>query len=212
MKLNRAEFLQAVKFLKTALSENQSRQSITCLYAEKKSNKCILTAANAFIIKRVTLDIIFGQDEFEKPDINFMIDQPALYGFESILNSQSGPEPVCEVCAEIEGDEPTFEFIEISETKLLSKRICIVYEQPECDYPDLDKLFYPEGKGCKEFALTPNFLKHVASDYPGREAIKVTVVDAKKAILIEQKHTGYQSLIMPVSLDNWPDREDIKNG
>lgn len=187
MKINRVEFLNALKFLKPAICQNDLRRNLMCVHCLSQGERMQMTATNSFIIKRVTLN---GKSEI---DSEYMITSKQI-------------DDIMTICEKHKGKKSNWPFyrIDIEPEKFVSGKVLIEIEQPQREFPNLDRLFSPQGGGTDYFGITGRLLIDVLKGFDhgsGRRrppAMKITCKSKESPILIEQDQTTYQAVIMPV--------------
>ena len=185
MILNRKDFLDAVKFLKPAIGENDSRKNLMVLNVENKSpGWARLTGANAFIAKRVDIP-----SHDTKKFFKFHISKNALCVFEKI----------CKL-------DKNIEVVNLSATELKCGDLGLKHKQLEIEYPNLDNLMATEYKDNPEDNYTGLNAWLVGEAMKGFSKDQMDVVKfwfkGKHApVKITSQDGNYMAMIMPVRIE-----------
>jgi hypothetical protein len=192
MLTKRKELLKAIKFILPAIGQNESRRNLTNVYVEKKGKHIFLTAANAFIVKCVYLDM--AQERNFKP---FLIPRQILIYYRQILNNSK--ELVCD----------------ISRTELKIDTIGIKYKQPEYEYPNLHHLITGDSKdgsgniyanalkkNTEPIGLNGGFLKDLMSSFVPKNmaVVKMETAGPTAPVRFTSQCGKYIALQLPVRI------------
>jgi hypothetical protein len=189
MKINRVEFLQATKFLIPAIGQNDSRKNLMCVHVVMENDWLQITTANAFIVKRVTFHIK------SKNKCSFLI-----WG-EDFCNISS----ICQMHRGKKKDAP-YGFVQLTKRRFESNEISFKINEPQVDFPNLDRLFIRDGTPDNCIGLNQVFLGDIITGWTNWKNPLIIRNNGKEGpVLIEKKEypeslTKYEAVIMPVRI------------
>ncbi len=161
--------------------------------------KCIMTAADAVIMKRVTLEkqlVIEYQDNIEDPYQEFLINKDILEGFETLCKKHKS-----KLAQKIKKD-PSFALIDINSHRLESNGVKVTHEQPVVGrYPNLDGLLTRDLIPASKIGIMPVAITEVMKGFSANSAVKFSFSGSEDCIHVYQKSTEYTAIIMPTKID-----------
>lgn len=186
MNLIRKDFLQAVKFILPAIGTKESRKNLMNMHAQCLNGKAVFTGADAYRIKRISLQPI-TQSRF-KP---FMIPRKMLIYYRQMLNQSKAFD--CDV----------------TRTDLSVDGYGVTYQQPEVEYPNLEKLISGPWSTSPDpgsvIGLNTEMMRGVMAEFPNKQYSPVKVLFGKGESPVVKFVTMdgmCESIIMPVRI-NW---------
>ncbi len=188
MEILRTEFIDAMKFLKPAIGNNESRKNLTYLHAKTKGKELVFTAADSFLIKRVILE---SEDKDEESD--FLIDKKTLECFIKVCKVHNDKYNCCEP-------------VKIKNDQLNSQLVRMGFVQPGLEYPNLEKLINTDYKehtgetfmGVRHQAIE-NCLKGF-QNYGGKSVLKFQSKGPETPLKITSQDGLYIAVLMPVRI------------
>ena len=191
MKLNRIDTKKAIRFLKTAIGKNESRANLMNVHVQAKGNACIMTAADAYHIKRVHLELQTHCNV--KP---FLIPGSVIDIFNGMINAKH---------------KRRIDTIDINRYMLRCDDKSIRYKQPNCnEYPNLDKLInggsldgdnvYEEKRESLPVGVNPYLLRSCMSGFETWDVMKMECAGPEQPVRFSSQDGKYISILMPVRL------------
>jgi hypothetical protein len=198
MKIDRKELLQATKFLLPGIGDNEARKNLMHLNVEEKNGKCIMTAADGYIIKRVVLYIDAFEPNPDESGKSFLIPKLPLSKFKAQLNK-----------------EKTEQFAEITKEYLDIAGNGARFPESDYQYPDFNNHFGLKYSDIPDFkravAFNSELMIKLLTGFPDEpknikgSAIKLTagtVYNSENhAFRFQTQDQKYTAIIMPVKID-----------
>lgn len=204
MKVDREQFLKAVKFIKSAILVTDRLEPLGFVHVRIDEGKAILTAADHCVVKRVTLlepaQMEVGDAKpFEKVEMNgvditgailrqkFMIHKPTLEAFETLCSKHKQKFK--------DSADQTLKLIEIGPTELVSHRDSIQYEQPAISYPlqKVEDFLHVVPEPVEETGVFADVILTAFKEFNDKAALSVTFSGPAGAVYIEQGDGEYQA-------------------
>ena len=165
MQLDRSKLIKAIKFLKPAISKaDEAEQKIsdkikalTYIHVRIDEGKCIMTAADGHMGKRVILErspqLLLEPTE-QDPDQEFLIPRATIEAFETLCQKHKAR---FEKLAKI---DHSLKFVDIFSDSLESHKNVITYEQPVgIRFPDIDGFFFANKSSVMNIRINPTLLR-----------------------------------------------------
>jgi DNA polymerase III sliding clamp (beta) subunit (PCNA family) len=202
MKLDREQFIKAVKFLKPAIMVSEAEDSKNYVHVIIDQDKCQLTACDGAVGKRVTLikpnQIDFVDNGRDLDDVKeYLIDKPMLEAFETLCQKHKKKLEKKMYRGAKKDVDLSLKVIEISSNILISHRDELNYKQPTCTYPDLNKYFQAYGERMTGLKANPQVVIDALKECPDSE-VEFTFCGEGQAVFIETEDRLFQSFFMPV--------------
>lgn len=197
MKTTISELVDAIKFLLPAIGKNESRRNLMNLYVEKKTNQIILTAANAFLIKRQVISEVVMDGEEGSKDCSFLIPGHVLKNYLYMLENY-----------QLQNEESWHKIATITPSFLdIRNRESIQYEQPGYEYPNLDGLFSGESEiepepieNPNNIGLDPHLMGIVMSGFGEGDRVKMQIKSPSEPIVIKSHMGRKTAMILPIKI------------
>ncbi len=140
MILDRLETLAAISFIEPAIPKD-SDTGKNCLFVRVDEDKLIFTGGGSFVTKKVvmvrpnTVEESARTVKKKKTPETFMIPRADLFAFKEMMKEHKAD------CKKLAKNDPSYLFVEMDNTELISHDGKIVYQQPKYEFKDLDYIF-----------------------------------------------------------------------
>ena len=198
MKIDREQLIKAIKFLKHAILVTDRHEPLGFLHVRIDEGKAILTAADHYVAKRVTLiepqQIEVDGPAKTDPNGQFMISKATLEAFETLCSKHKQKFR--------DSSDPSNKIIEISADELVSHKDTIHYEQPAYSYPleKVDDIFNRPGQPVGKLTIFPDVVLSAFKDFNQKTPLIVSFSGQSGAVYIEQD--DYQAAFLPMEIND----------
>ena len=140
MILDRLETLAAISFIEPAIPKGLDTGK-NCLFVRVDEDKLIFTGGGSFVTKKVVMVRPNTVEESAKPrkkktaSKTFMIPRADIFAFKEMMKEHKAD------CKKLAKNDPSYLFVEMDDTELISHDGKIVYQQPKYEFKDLDYIF-----------------------------------------------------------------------
>ncbi len=199
MRLDREQFLKAVKFLKPAILVSDNQTPMTYLHVKVEREKCQLTATDHYCGKRAILlrpITVEDDNDFEPEFQEYLITKPSLEAFETLCAKHKKK-------LEAAGKrDPGVKLIDISDKILESNGVFINYKQPAgLEFPMLESFFeaprYPIGS----IKANPSVVLTAFKEFDARKEVEITMSGHDGPVNIQQEDFNFQAFFLPIRPD-----------
>ncbi len=193
MKIDREQLLKAIKFLKPAIYQGENDDPMNFVHVSIDGDNCQLTACNGKIGKRVILTRSLQQDiEDDQEDndaLEYLIDKATLESFETLCQKHKAKiKPAAK--------DQTLKLIRISSHTLTSFSDRIIYRQPACTFPDIDKYFQSGVSSVDYLHINSTYLIDALKEF--NDVIEVKMSGTDGPIYMKSDDLTYQAFFLPV--------------
>lgn len=193
MILDRLETLSAINFIKDAIPE-KSESGRNCLFLRVDEDKLVLTGGGEFLVKKAILIRPNTIEEAarkgkEKTPKTFMIPRGDLFAFAEMMKQHKSE------CKKMAKNDPSYLFVEIDDTELISYNGKVVYEQPKFEFKDLEFRFAINKDSVSEIPVMSSDMSTAMAGFKKSKPVQVTFTGDMQPIHFQQG--DFEALLVP---------------
>lgn len=194
MILDRLEMLAAISFIEPAIPKG-AETGKNCLFVRVDGDKLIFTGGAQFVTKKV---IMVRPNTLEESNLSgnnkplpetFMIPRADLFAFKEMMKEHKAD------CKKLAKNDPSYLFVEMSDTELISHDGKIVYEQPKFEFKDLESIFHIEKETVSDILMISSDAISAMSGFSKSNPVEVTFTGPGNPIHFQQE--DYEAIILP---------------
>ncbi len=189
MNLDRLEVLAMIGFIKHVIPENGDE---SYLFVKVENDTVICIGGTGSIAKKVVL--------VKHPDIEkrknvipgtFMIPKSSLLGFETIMNKHK------KLCKKLAKSDPNYLFVDVTENRLESHGVDIIFPKPSRDFEDMEHLFQKNKAPITDMIILSCEIEDIMKGFKKSKQVKATFSGKGETVHFSQDSTGYEAFFIP---------------
>lgn len=194
MILDRLETLAAITFLESVIPK-AAETGKNCLFVRVDGENLIFTGGANFVTKKVVMvrpNTVeeAGRTEKGKTHLEkFMIPIADLLAFKKMMQEHKAH------CKKLAKNDPSYLFVEMSDTELVSYDGRIVYEQPKYDFKDLESIFQITKEHVSEIPMISADVIATMKGFSKSTPVGMTFTGPKGIVHLEQG--DYEAVVLP---------------
>ena len=193
MILDRLETLAAINFIEPAIPKG-SETGKNCLFVRVDDDKLIFTGGGQFVTKKAVMIRPNAIEESARPGKNkapktFMIPRADLFAFKEMMKEHKAD------CKKLAKNDPSYLFVEMDDTELISHDGKIVYEQPKFEFKDLESVFQITTFPVDEIPVISADILAAVTGFRKSKNIDITFSGIMNPIHLKQD--DYEAVVIP---------------
>lgn len=194
MILDRLEALAAISFIEPAIPKG-SETGKNCLFVRVDEDKLILTGGGQFVTKKVilirpnTVEESARAGNGKKLPKTFMIPRADLFAFKEMMKEHKAD------CKKLAKNDPSYLFVEMDDTELISHDGKIVYEQPKYEFKELESVFQIIKDSVSEIPVISADVIAAVTGFKKSKPVEITFTGHRNPIHFQQG--DYEALVIP---------------
>lgn len=194
MILDRLETLAAISFIEPAIPKD-SDTGKNCLFVRVDEDKLIFTGGGSFVTKKVvmvrpnTVEESARPGKKTEPPKTFMIPRADLFAFKEMMKEHKAD------CKKLAKNDPSYLFVEMDDTELISHDGKIVYEQPKYEFKDLESAFQITREAVSEIPVISADILAAVTGFRKSKSIDITFTGHMNPIHFQQD--DYEAVVIP---------------
>jgi hypothetical protein len=199
MKLIRDELIKASEFIKHAILISDQPDPKNYVHVKIMGERCQLTAADGHCGKRVTLfrpaQLSIEETEKPDPDQEYLIDRATLLVYIELCKKHK------ELLKKKAKHDHSLMYIDIGAQALESHGDVLSYQQPACEFPEIEKYFLgfveaDKKREVREMKIDPALAIAALKEFPGNATVSFS--GSGGPISMESNNGEYQAFYLPI--------------
>ncbi len=194
MILDRLETLAAISFIEPAIPKD-SDTGKNCLFVRVDEDKLIFTGGGSFVTKKVVMVRPNTIEESARPkkkktaSKTFMIPRADLFAFKEMMKEHKTD------CKKLAKNDPSYLFVEMDDTELISHDGKIVYQQPKYEFKELEFCFQITKDSVSEIPVISGDILAAVTGFKKSKPVEITFTGDRNPIHFQQG--DYEAVLIP---------------
>lgn len=194
MILDRLAVLAAILFIEPAIPKG-AETGKNCLFVRVEGDKLIFTGGAQFVTKKVimvrpnTLEESVISGNSKSLPKTFMIPRADLFAFKEMMKEHKAD------CKKLAKNDPSYLFVEMTDSELISYDGKIVYEQPKFEFKDLESIFNITKEPVSEIPMISADVISAMAGFGKSNPVEVTFTGPQSPIHFQQG--DYEAIVLP---------------
>lgn len=194
MILDRLETLSAISFIEPAIPKGEETGK-NCIFVRVMEDQLIFTGGGQFVTKKVTMvrpntvEELAGSGKIKQLLKTFMIPRADLFAFKEMMKEHKAD------CKKLAKNDPSYLFVEMTDTELISYDGKIVYEQPKFEFKDLETIFQITKNSVSEIPMISADVISAMVGFSRSTPVEITFTGPKNPVHFEQG--DYEAIVLP---------------